>query len=64
MGDVVSAGALLDGVWSGLVVTPSSLYDAVAQLRKVLGHEHIANVTRKGYRLVTPQGNCIKTLYE
>ena len=52
-GDVVLADALLDAVWPGLVVTPSSLYDAVAQLRKVLGPDHIATVPRKGYRLVT-----------
>ena len=53
-GEVISANALLDAVWPGLVVTPSSLYDAVAQLRKVLGPEHIGNVARKGYRLLTP----------
>ncbi len=53
-GEVVMADALLDAVWPGLVVTPSSLYDAVAQLRKVLGPDHIATVPRKGYRLVTP----------
>jgi len=53
-GEVVMADALLSAVWPGLVVTPSSLYDAVAQLRKVLGPDHIATVPRKGYRLVTP----------
>ncbi len=53
-GEVVLADDLLDAVWPGLVVTPSSLYDAVAQLRKALGPEHIATVPRKGYRLVTP----------
>lgn len=53
-GDVVRADDLLDAVWPGLVVTPSSLYDAVALLRKVLGPGHIATVPRKGYRLVTP----------
>ena len=53
-GGVVRADDLLDAVWPGLVVTPSSLYDAVAQLRKVLGPDHIATVPRKGYRLVTP----------
>jgi DNA-binding winged helix-turn-helix (wHTH) protein/tetratricopeptide (TPR) repeat protein len=52
-GEVVLADDLLDAVWPGLVVTPSSLYDAIAQLRKVLGPEHIATVARKGYRLVT-----------
>lgn len=53
-GEVVLADALLDAVWPGLVVTPSSLYDAVAQLRKVLGPDHVATVPRKGYRLATP----------
>jgi len=53
-GEVVLADDLLSAVWPGLIVTPSSLYDAVAQLRKVLGPEHIATVARKGYRLVTP----------
>ncbi|MBL8344861.1 MAG: winged helix-turn-helix domain-containing protein [Rubrivivax sp.] len=53
-GEVVLADDLLDAVWPGLVVTPSSLYDAVAQLRKTLGPDHIATVPRKGYRLVTP----------
>jgi DNA-binding winged helix-turn-helix (wHTH) protein/tetratricopeptide (TPR) repeat protein len=53
-GDVVRADDLLAAVWPGLIVTPSSLYDAVAQLRKVLGPDHIATVARKGYRLVTP----------
>ncbi|MBK8768368.1 MAG: winged helix-turn-helix domain-containing protein [Burkholderiaceae bacterium] len=53
-GEVVMADALLNAVWPGLVVTPSSLYDAVAQLRKVLGPDHIATVPRKGYRLATP----------
>jgi DNA-binding winged helix-turn-helix (wHTH) protein len=53
-GEVVMADALLNVVWPGLVVTPSSLYDAVAQLRKVLGPDHIATVPRKGYRLATP----------
>lgn len=58
-GEVVRADELLDAVWPGLVVTPSSLYDAVAQLRKVLGPDHIATVPRKGYRLVTPLGPAV-----
>jgi DNA-binding winged helix-turn-helix (wHTH) protein/TolB-like protein len=53
-GEVVPADHLLDAVWPGLIVTPSSLYDAVAQLRKVLGADHVATVPRKGYRLATP----------
>ena len=53
-GGLVTADALLDAVWPGLVVTPSSLYDAVAQLRKALGPGHVGTVARKGYRLLTP----------
>ncbi|MDE2367926.1 MAG: winged helix-turn-helix domain-containing protein [Burkholderiales bacterium] len=53
-GELVPADRLLDAVWPGLIVTPSSLYDAVAQLRKVLGADHVATVPRKGYRLATP----------
>lgn len=52
-GEVVLAEDLLSAVWPGLIVTPSSLYDAVAQLRRVLGPDHIATVPRKGYRLAT-----------
>lgn len=52
-GELVLTDELLDAVWPGLIVTPSSLYDAVALLRKVLGPDHIATVPRKGYRLVT-----------
>jgi DNA-binding winged helix-turn-helix (wHTH) protein/tetratricopeptide (TPR) repeat protein len=52
-GEVVPADRLLNAVWPGLIVTPSSLYDAVAQLRKVLGADHIATVPRRGYRLAT-----------
>ena len=47
-GEVVLADKLLNTVWPGLIVTPSSLYDAVAQLRKGLGPQHIATVARKG----------------
>lgn len=60
-GEVVLTDDLLNAVWPGLVVTPSSLYDAIAQLRKVLGPDHIATVPRKGYRLVTPAIPCDAT---
>lgn len=53
-GALVTGEALLEAVWPGLVVTPSSLYDAIAQLRKVLGPGVIATVPRKGYRLLVP----------
>lgn len=53
-GSVVTTEHLLDAVWPGLVVTLGSLYEAVAQLRKVLGPEHVATIPRRGYRLVAP----------
>jgi transcriptional activator of cad operon len=58
-GEVVLSQELLDSVWEGVVVTPGSLYQSVAQLRQVLGDSaaeprYIATVPRKGYRLVAP----------
>jgi TolB-like protein/Flp pilus assembly protein TadD len=58
-GQVVSVEKLLDEVWTGVVVTPNSVYQAVAELRRVLGDDpkepsHIVNVLRRGYRLVAP----------
>jgi TolB-like protein/DNA-binding winged helix-turn-helix (wHTH) protein len=58
-GQVVSVEQLLDKVWTGVVVTPDSVYHAVAALRRVLGDDakepaYIGNVPRRGYRLVAP----------
>ena len=58
-GEVVSTQELLDTVWSGLIVTSGSVYQGVAQLRRVLGDGvdkpvYIETVPRKGYRLVAP----------
>ena len=58
-GQVVSVEQLLDEVWTGVVVTPDSVYHAVAALRRTLGDDpneptYIANVPRRGYRLVAP----------
>ena len=58
-GEVVSIDDLLDQVWSGVVVTPDSVYQAVASLRRLLGDdarqpEYIATVPRLGYRMVAP----------
>lgn len=50
-GGLVRTETLLDTVWPQVVVTPGSLYEAVAQLRKILGPDAIATVPRKGYRL-------------
>lgn len=56
-GEVLTVDALLTEVWADLVVTQSSVYQAVSQLRQVLGDDtsrprYIATVPRKGYRLV------------
>ena len=58
-GQVVSTKHLLDSVWSDVVVGPASVYQAVSQLRKLLGDTgttpaYIATVPRKGYRLIAP----------
>ncbi len=58
-GQVVSVEELLDQVWAGVVVTPDSVYHAVAALRRMLGDDtkeptYISNVPRRGYRLVAP----------
>ena len=58
-GEVVSIDTLLSQVWSGVVVTPDSVYQAVAGLRRLLGDDakqpaYIVTVPRLGYRLVAP----------
>lgn len=58
-GEVVSVDQLLDAVWRDVVVTPDSVYQAVAALRRALGDDpknpiYIANVQRRGYRLIAP----------
>ncbi len=58
-GDVVSVDRLLTEVWSGVIVGSASVYQAVSQLRKLLGDTdpdptYIATVPRKGYRLIAP----------
>ena len=58
-GETVSVEELLDNVWSGVVVTQDSVYQAVTALRRLLGDDaknprYIATVPRLGYRLVAP----------
>ncbi len=48
---------LLNQVWSDVIVTPDSVYQAVASLRRLLGDDpkhptYIATVPRLGYQLV------------
>jgi TolB-like protein/DNA-binding winged helix-turn-helix (wHTH) protein len=56
-GEVVSIDELLSQAWSGVIVTPDSVYQAVASLRRLLGDDpkrptYIATVPRLGYRMV------------
>jgi transcriptional activator of cad operon len=56
-GQVVSIDDLLNEVWSGVIVSPDSVYQAVTSLRRVLGDDpkqpsYIATVPRLGYRMV------------
>ena len=65
-GQVVSVDQLLDQVWNDVVVTPNSVYQAVAELRRVLGDDakkssYIVNVLRRGYRLVAPVAPWVDT---
>jgi TolB-like protein/DNA-binding winged helix-turn-helix (wHTH) protein len=58
-GQVLSVDQLLDQVWAGVVVTPDSVYHAVASLRRILGDDtkepaYIANIPRRGYSLIAP----------
>src|SRR5438132_4167589 len=60
-GEVVSIDDLLTHVWSGIVVAPDSVYQAVASLRRLLGDDpkqpaYIATVPRLGYRMVAEVG--------
>jgi transcriptional activator of cad operon len=53
----VSIDELLKEVWSGVIVTQDSVYQAIASLRRQLGDDakepaYIATVTRLGYRMV------------
>lgn len=64
-GDVVSIDDLLDHVWAGVTVTPDSVYQAVASLRRLLGDDprrptYIATAPRLGYKLVASVGPCVK----
>jgi TolB-like protein/DNA-binding winged helix-turn-helix (wHTH) protein len=56
-GEVVSIDDLLNQAWPGVTVSPDSVYQAVATLRRQLGDDtrqptYIATVPRLGYRMV------------
>jgi len=56
-GEIVSIDQLLDEVWPEVTVSPDSVYQAVAALRRQLGDDprrprYIATAPRLGYRLI------------
>jgi len=60
-GEVVSIDDLLNQVWAGVAVSPDSVYQTVASLRRLLGDDpreptYIATVPRLGYRMVATVG--------
>lgn len=50
---VVSKAELLDVAWPGVVVEENNLTVQIAAIRRVLGHNVIATVTGRGYRLAS-----------
>jgi TolB-like protein/DNA-binding winged helix-turn-helix (wHTH) protein len=62
-GEVVPIDELLNHVWAGVTVSPDSVYQAVATLRRLLGDDpkqptYIVTAPRLGYRLVAAVGPC------
>jgi transcriptional activator of cad operon len=60
-GEVISIDQLLSQVWTDVIVTPDSVYQAVASLRRQLGDDaknpaYIETVPRLGYRMVATVG--------
>ncbi len=56
-GEVLSIQEILQGVWSDVIVTPESVYQVIASLRRSLGDKsgdpaYIVTVPRRGYRLI------------
>jgi transcriptional activator of cad operon len=63
-GEVVSIDELLDQVWAGVIVTPDSVYQGIATLRRHLADDpkeptYIATVPRLGYKLIAAVTPCI-----
>src|SRR5271165_3652079 len=60
-GAVVSKSALMDAAWPDLAVEESNLTVQVAALRRALGDDWIATVSRRGYRFVGTVTECHAT---
>jgi DNA-binding winged helix-turn-helix (wHTH) protein len=59
-GEIVGVTELLDGVWGKAVVTPHSVYEAVAALRQALGDspdkpDYIVTLPRRGCPSARPR---------
>ena len=57
--EVISIQEMLNEVWTDVVVTPESVYQAIATLRRALGDKpnsptYIVTAPRRGYRLIAP----------
>jgi DNA-binding winged helix-turn-helix (wHTH) protein len=56
-GEVVSQSEIEESAWAGVLVTPNSVYQSIAQLRRALGDDkshpkYIETIARKGYRCI------------
>jgi DNA-binding winged helix-turn-helix (wHTH) protein len=56
-GEVISQSEIEQAAWAGVFVTPNSVYQSIAQLRRALGDDktnpkYIETIARKGYRCV------------
>lgn len=68
-GEVLSVDELLDLVWNDVIVSHDSVYTAVATLRRALSDDpksptYIANVARRGYRLIAPVASWVDAAAE
>lgn len=60
-GEVISPMEIEQIAWAGLMVTPNSVYQSIAHLRKALGDDknnpkYIETIARRGYRCIAPIG--------
>jgi TolB-like protein/DNA-binding winged helix-turn-helix (wHTH) protein len=60
-GEVFSVDQLIASVWKGVIVSDSSVYLAISQLRQALGGSddetsYIETIPKRGYRLAVPVG--------
>ena len=58
-GEVISAEALIDEVWKGVVVGDDAVYQCISKLREALGDDshhptYIETIVKRGYRLIAP----------